>query len=168
MTASEPSEMFHVRQPVNEAFNAGIASAGVGLLASAVQNSLQKHKAGAMGIFTRTGGTIALFTLAGSLFTYASASLANLRQKEDGYNGAIGGCVSGLVLGAAYRSVPMMAGSCVGLGALVGTFQAAGSTLVNGVAPSSSSAEKADPDSPLLASTQERRARFFKKVPESQ
>lgn len=62
MTASEPSEMFHVRQPVNEAFNTGIASAGVGLLASAVQNSLQKHKAGAMGIFTRTGGTIALFS----------------------------------------------------------------------------------------------------------
>jgi len=52
--------MFHVRQPVNETFNAGLAGAGVGLLASAVQNSLQKHKAGAMGIFTRTGGTIAL------------------------------------------------------------------------------------------------------------
>ena len=52
--------MFPVRQPVKETFNAGLAGAGVGLLASAVQNSLQKHKAGAMGIFTRTGGTIAL------------------------------------------------------------------------------------------------------------
>ena len=52
--------MFHKRQPVNETFNAGLAGAGVGLLASAVQNSLQKHKAGALGIFTRTGGTIAL------------------------------------------------------------------------------------------------------------
>lgn len=60
MSASEPPKMFHVRQPVNETFNAGLAGAGVGLLASAVQNSLQKHKAGAMGIFTRTGGTIAL------------------------------------------------------------------------------------------------------------
>lgn len=60
------------------------------------------------------------------------------------------------------RSVPMMAGSCVGLGALVGSFQAAGSTLVNGAARPTSSADKVDPDSPLLASTQERRARFFK------
>lgn len=53
---------FQVRQPVNEAFNAAAASAAVGLLVSAVQNSLQKHKAGAMGIFSRTGGTIAIFS----------------------------------------------------------------------------------------------------------
>lgn len=56
-----------------------------------------------------------------------------------------------------------MAGSCVGLGALIGTFQAAGSTLVNGsTAQPKALTEKADPESPLLASTQERRARFFK------
>ncbi|WFD24312.1 hypothetical protein MEQU1_003011 [Malassezia equina] len=166
MTASEPSTMFHKRQPVNETFNAGLAGAAVGLLASAVQNSLQKHKAGAMGIFTRTGAFV------GGLFTFASASLANFRQKEDGYNGAAGGCAAGLVVGAASMlcnayllagSVPVMAGSCVGLGALVGTFQAAGSTLVNGsTVPPKALTEKADPESPLLASTQERRARFFK------
>jgi len=55
-----------------------------------------------------------------------------------------------------------MAGSCVGLGALVGSFQAAGSSLVNGSPLLPSTAEKADPESPLLASTQERRTRFFK------
>ncbi|CCU98632.1 unnamed protein product [Malassezia sympodialis ATCC 42132] len=168
MSASEPPKMFHVRQPVNETFNAGLAGAGVGLLASAVQNSLQKHKAGAMGIFTRTGGTIALCTFVGGLFAYASASLANYRQKEDGYNGAAGGCAAGLVLGAAARSVPVMAGSCAGLGALVGSFQAAGSSLVNGLPLLPNGAEKADPESPLLASTQERRARFFKKLPETE
>lgn len=64
MTAagSEVPKEFQVRQPVNEAFNAAAASAAVGLLVSAVQNSLQKHKAGAMGIFSRTGGTIAIFS----------------------------------------------------------------------------------------------------------
>ena len=64
MTAagSEAPKEFQVRQPVNEAFNAAAASAAVGLLVSAVQNSLQKHKAGAMGIFSRTGGTIAIFS----------------------------------------------------------------------------------------------------------
>lgn len=107
----------------------------------------------------------------GGLFAYASASLANYRQKEDGYNGAAGGCAAGLVLGAAgmycirltlARSVPVMAGSCAGLGALVGSFQAAGSSLVNGLPLLPNGAEKADPESPLLASTQERRARFFK------
>lgn len=60
MTAD--SHVFHQRSPVGDAFNAGSAGAVVGLLVSAVQNSLQKHHAGAMGIFTRTGGTIALFS----------------------------------------------------------------------------------------------------------
>lgn len=38
-----------------------LTSAGVGLLVSAVQNALDKHDRGAMGIFTRTGGTISFF-----------------------------------------------------------------------------------------------------------
>lgn len=62
MSESDAPQEFKVRQPINETFNAGAVSALVGLAVSAVQNSLQKHKAGAMGVFTRTGSTIALFS----------------------------------------------------------------------------------------------------------
>jgi hypothetical protein len=43
------------------AFTVGLQSAAVGLFVSAAQNSLQSHNKGAMGVFTRTGGTIGLF-----------------------------------------------------------------------------------------------------------
>jgi hypothetical protein len=33
----------------------GLTGAGVGLFISAIQNSLQTHNKGAMGVFTRTG-----------------------------------------------------------------------------------------------------------------
>lgn len=39
---------------------AGI-SGGIGVIVSAMQNTVQKHKEGAKGVFTRTGSTIAFF-----------------------------------------------------------------------------------------------------------
>lgn len=57
----------------------------------------------------------------------------------------------------------MMAGSCVGMGTLLGTFQAAGARLLNhDLLKPKAAAEKPDPSSPLLASTQERRLSVFK------
>jgi len=40
---------------------AGLKGAGAGLLVSAVQNALDTHSRGAMGVLTRTGGTVGLF-----------------------------------------------------------------------------------------------------------
>lgn len=40
---------------------AGLKGAGAGLLVSSVQNALDKHSRGAMGVLTRTGGTVGLF-----------------------------------------------------------------------------------------------------------
>ena len=39
----------------------GLQAAGVGALASAVQNALSSHSSGAAGFLTRTGGTIGFF-----------------------------------------------------------------------------------------------------------
>ena len=61
MTPDEPVH-YQERSPVGETFNVGAASAVAGLIMSAAQNSLQKHKAGVAGVFSRTGGTIALFS----------------------------------------------------------------------------------------------------------
>lgn len=59
--SAEEEPVFHVRSPVGSAFNAASLGAAVGLVVSAVQNSLQKHHSGAMGVFSRTGRTIAMF-----------------------------------------------------------------------------------------------------------
>lgn len=52
---------YHPTAPMAPAFNAGLTGAGVGLFISAIQNSLQTHNKGAMGVFTRTGWMIGYF-----------------------------------------------------------------------------------------------------------
>lgn len=76
-----------------------LQGAGVGLLVSAVQNSLDKHNKGAMGVFTRTGGTIGLFAAMAGIFAGGEAISANVRQTDDAWNTAIGGCAAGFVAG---------------------------------------------------------------------
>ena len=56
------TETFAERSPFADGMTAGAASAGAGLLVSAIQNSIQTHNKGALGVFTRTGSTIALFS----------------------------------------------------------------------------------------------------------
>ena len=73
-------------------------------------------------------------------------------------------------MGAASRSMPLMAGSCAGLGALVGSFQAAGGDMLNrqGIRPEVRNIDPENNDSPLKTFSQERRFLFFKKTPESE
>ena len=102
-----------------DALGAGITGVLVlgtaGTAISAVQNTLTKTNVGPWGIFTRSGGTITTFGMLGKFpnvsvpnsciaamggsyefFRYAAA---NLRQKDDSYNPAIGGFVAGSVMG---------------------------------------------------------------------
>lgn len=70
-------------------FRVGLQSGFVGLIVSSIQNSLSRHDKGAMGVFTRTGGTISLFAAMGAAFTATDATAANLREKDDAINGAL-------------------------------------------------------------------------------
>lgn len=70
-------------------FRVGLQSGFVGLVVSSIQNSLARHDHGAMGVFTRTGGTIALFAAMGTAFTATDAIAANMREKDDALNGAM-------------------------------------------------------------------------------
>ncbi|CAD6979922.1 unnamed protein product [Tilletia controversa] len=113
----------------------GALQAGAaGVLFSAVQNAMQTHKAGAMGVFTRTGSTIAIFTAMGGSFAFVEPLVGNIRQTDDALNSAAGGCAAGLVMGANARSPQTMVFGCLGLGALLGTFQATGRSLVGPIA----------------------------------
>ena len=60
-TAPPPAEVYDPKPTLKYASFVGLQAGIVGTLVSTVQNALGKHNAGALGVFTRTGGTIGFF-----------------------------------------------------------------------------------------------------------
>ena len=58
---SSQDDSYHPQDAVGQTLPATMIAGTAGLLASAVKNTLTKENVGPMGIFTRTGGHIALF-----------------------------------------------------------------------------------------------------------
>lgn len=56
-----PPTAFEVKSPVSNSFNAAMKAGAVGFFVSSLQNALGKHNYGAMGVLTRTGGTVGFF-----------------------------------------------------------------------------------------------------------
>jgi hypothetical protein len=54
-------EQYHPKDAVKAAINGTMITGAAGGLVSAIQNTLTKRNIGAWGVFTRTGGTIAVF-----------------------------------------------------------------------------------------------------------
>lgn len=52
---------FEPKPALDYAVTAGLQAGAVGVFVSALQNALGKHNYGAMGVVTRTGGTIGFF-----------------------------------------------------------------------------------------------------------
>ena len=52
---------YHPKDAVTESIKSTMITGGAGAMVSAVQNTLTKQNVTAWGIFTRTGGTIAVF-----------------------------------------------------------------------------------------------------------
>ncbi|MCJ1288366.1 hypothetical protein MMC26_007721 [Xylographa opegraphella] len=122
----------NVYQP-KDAVTAGIKSSLVtgaaGALVSSVQNTLTKQNVTAWGIFTRTGGTIAVFAAMGGTYEFTKLASANLREKDDSWNTAIGGFLAGSVLGMRFRTIPAVLGYGAGLAVFLGTFDYTGGVL---------------------------------------
>lgn len=109
--------IFEQKTPVANAATVALKAGTVGFFVSALQNALQSHKYGAMGVFTRTGSTIGFFGVfnflqlpcvltcvlyiaaMGATFAFTEAFVANQREKNDALNGAIGGCAAGFLAG---------------------------------------------------------------------
>lgn len=87
--SADHDTVFHAKAPLKEGLQAASIGAGVGLLVSAVQNSVGTHSAGATGVFARTGNTIGIFgnfpSLSLSLFL-AAAYLRDTQPCEDSRN----------------------------------------------------------------------------------
>ncbi len=107
---------YQPKDTIQASTKATLFTGGAGLLFAAVQNTLTRQNIGALGIFTRFGGTIGLFGLpsthcqqgqkltpclagVGGTYAFISNASANLREKNDPYNQALGGFCAGALLG---------------------------------------------------------------------
>ncbi|PPQ97061.1 hypothetical protein CVT26_001243 [Gymnopilus dilepis] len=138
------SPAFEAKSPFQEAARIGLQAGVVGFVLSSIQNALGTHSHGAMGVVTRTGGTIGFFAAMGATFKFTETFVANQRRTTDALNGAAGGCAAGFLAGIRSRSLPMALGGCVLLGGAIGGFDYAG-TLTG-----------------TSESKEEKRKRFFK------
>lgn len=60
MAHHEEDHSYHPKDAISAALKATALTGGVGLFASAVQNTLTKQNVGPFGVFVRTGGTIGI------------------------------------------------------------------------------------------------------------
>lgn len=116
---SEEEAVYRPKDAVGLAIESTLITGAAGLTVSAIQNTLTKQNVSGWGVFTRSGGTIAVFgvllllsTIAaprdgltgsiaamGGTYGFSKAAAANLREKNDSWNPAIGGFLAGGVLG---------------------------------------------------------------------
>jgi hypothetical protein len=54
-------DQFHPKDSIKAAINGTLVTGAAGGLVSAIQNTLSRRNVSAWGVFTRTGGTIAVF-----------------------------------------------------------------------------------------------------------
>jgi len=149
--ASPPLPVYEPKSAVQASAIAALQGGGLGILVSAVQNALGNHTAGAAGVFTRTGGTIGFLAAMGGTFAFTDAVSANVREKDDAVNGALGGCAAGFLYGIRQRSLPTAFATCAVLGTVMGGFDAAGRSLIG-----------EDTSRMTMEQKEERRRKFFK------
>ncbi|EMD00194.1 hypothetical protein BAUCODRAFT_572453 [Baudoinia panamericana UAMH 10762] len=117
----------------------GITAAG-GTFLAAIQNTMARQNVGAMGAFSRFGTTIAVYAAMGGAYEFTKNASANLRQRDDAWNPAIGGGFAGMMLGLScmtdcrdgysdIRSAPAVVGYGAGLSAILYAFSYTGGTL---------------------------------------
>ncbi|CAG7919796.1 unnamed protein product [Penicillium olsonii] len=129
MAHHEDDHSYHAKDAISAAMKATMLTGGVGLFASAVQNTLTRQNVGPLGIFIRGGGTIGVFAAMGGTYEFVKTASANLREKEDHYNTALGGFFSGAILGLRVRTFPALLGYGVALSTAMTAFEYTGGSL---------------------------------------
>ncbi|KAB8236114.1 uncharacterized protein BDW43DRAFT_267505 [Aspergillus alliaceus] len=120
---------YHPKDAIQAALKTTMLTGGVGLFASAVQNTLVRKNVGPWGVFVRSGGTVGVFAAMGGTYEFVKTASANLREKEDHWNVALGGFFSGAILGLRARTFPALLGYGAALATFMGAFEYTGGTL---------------------------------------
>ncbi|MCJ1274104.1 hypothetical protein MMC21_001899 [Puttea exsequens] len=124
--ATDEKPNYEPKDAVSVAIQSTLLMGGAGLFASAVQNTLTKANVSGWGVFSRSGGIIGLFAAAGGAYSFSKAAAANLREKDDSYNPAIGGFFGGAILGMRFGNFPAVIGLGAGLAVAQGVFDYTG------------------------------------------
>ncbi|KAJ5476561.1 hypothetical protein N7475_002290 [Penicillium sp. IBT 31633x] len=129
MAHHEEDHSYHPKDAISAAMKATALTGSVGLFAAAVQNTLTKQNVGTLGVFVRGGGIITTFAAMGGTYEFVKTASANLREKEDHYNVALGGFVSGAILGLRVRTFPAVLGYGIALSTAMTAFEYTGGSL---------------------------------------
>ncbi|KAJ6014573.1 hypothetical protein N7540_009164 [Penicillium herquei] len=129
MAHHEEDHSYHPKDAISAATKTTLLTGTVGLMASAVQNTLARRNVGALGVLTRSGGTIGIFAAMGGTYEFVRTASANLREVEDTYNTALGAFFSGSLLGFRARSFPAVLGYGVALSTAMVAFEYTGGSL---------------------------------------
>lgn len=127
----EEEAPYKAQDAIQAATKTTLITGSAGLLFAAVQNTLTRSNSGALGVFTRFGGTIGLFAGVGGTYAFVRTASANLRQKEDPYNQAIGGFCAGSLLGFRHRRMSSVLGAGVLLAITLAASQYTGSSMLS-------------------------------------
>ncbi|KAK3115274.1 hypothetical protein LTR53_005545 [Teratosphaeriaceae sp. CCFEE 6253] len=122
-------EMYEPKDAISATIKATGVTGAAGAFVSAIQNTLVRHNAGSWGAVTRFGSTTALFAAMGAAYEFSKDASANLREKDDAYNSAVGGFFAGTMMGLRFRSPPAIIGYGTGLAALLFAFSFTGGRL---------------------------------------
>ncbi|KAL1864932.1 hypothetical protein Plec18167_009603 [Paecilomyces lecythidis] len=129
MASPTEENHYHPKDAIAAAGKTTLLTGGIGLFTSAVQNTLVKKNVGPWGVFTRTGSTIGVFAAMGGTYEFVKTASANLREKEDPWNVALGGFFSGSILGLRARTFPAVFGYGAALAAVLYAFEFTGGSL---------------------------------------
>ncbi|KAL3426219.1 Tim17/Tim22/Tim23 family protein [Phlyctema vagabunda] len=122
-------EQYHPKDAISAAINGSVVSGAAGAMVSAIQNTLTRRNVSAWGVVTRSGGTIAVFTAMGATYEFTKNASANLRQKDDSLNTAIGGFLAGSMLGLKVGRTPAVVGYGALCAVVLGAFDYTGGRL---------------------------------------
>ncbi|KAA8649812.1 hypothetical protein EYZ11_005499 [Aspergillus tanneri] len=129
MATHTEEHTYHPKDTIQAALKTTMLTGSVGLFASAVQNTLVRKNVGPWGVFVRSGGTIGVFAAMGGTYEFVKNASANLREKDDHWNVALGGFFSGAILGLRARTFPALLGYGAALAAAMGAFEFTGGSL---------------------------------------
>ncbi|KAE8410338.1 hypothetical protein BDV36DRAFT_278090 [Aspergillus pseudocaelatus] len=129
MAGHTEDHSYHPKDAIQATMKTTMLTGGVGLFASAVQNTLTRKNVGPFGVFVRSGSTIGIFAAMGGTYEFVKTASANLREKEDHWNVALGGFFSGAILGLRARTFPALLGYGAALATAMGTFEYTGGSL---------------------------------------
>ncbi|PGH05093.1 hypothetical protein GX51_03191 [Blastomyces parvus] len=129
MSSPAEEESYHPQDAIAATIKTTLTTGAVGLFASSVQNTLQKRNYGPLGVLTKTGGTVALFASVGGAYQFSRIAAANLREKDDCWNAAVGGFFGGAAIGLRARTLPAVLGYGVAVATALSVFEYTGGSL---------------------------------------